>query len=87
VAWGERQEGIELVVKAFPACRTCGQGDLLPLSDAGSQGAMMKYKAWVCTNPSCLFNRKIRHSDIIFHELGSSGPLHTSQRMDRTERQ
>ena len=38
---------------AFPPCRRCGDGDLVPLSDFGVQGAEVRYKAWVCTNPAC----------------------------------
>ncbi len=34
---------------AFPRCRKCSEGDLVPLSDFGSQGASIEYKAWVCT--------------------------------------
>jgi hypothetical protein len=32
---------------AFPRCRRCGDGELVPLSDFGSQGAAVRYKAWV----------------------------------------
>jgi hypothetical protein len=39
------------VENAFPRCRKCSEGDLVPLSDFGSQGASIEYKAWVCTNP------------------------------------
>ncbi len=34
----------------FPKCLKCGSGNLVPLSDFGSQGASILYKAWVCTN-------------------------------------
>jgi hypothetical protein len=44
----------------FPKCQKCNSGDLVPLSDFGSQGAAIHYKAWVCTNPDCGFNLKIR---------------------------
>ena len=36
----------------------------MPLSDFGSQGAPIHYKAWVCTNPDCGYNIKIRNGDI-----------------------
>jgi hypothetical protein len=49
----------------FPPCRRCGRGDLVPLSDFGAQGAAVRYKAWVCTNPRCGFNLKIRGGEII----------------------
>ncbi|EFH85650.1 hypothetical protein KSD_47830 [Ktedonobacter sp. SOSP1-85] len=62
---------------AFPRCRKCSEGDLVPLSDFGSQGASIEYKAWVCTNPSCLYNIKIRNGDIIINEPISDGSLHS----------
>ena len=52
----------------FPTCRKCGEGDLVPLSDFGSQGAAVMYKAWVCTNPNCTFNLKIRNGDVFVNE-------------------
>jgi hypothetical protein len=48
----------------------------VPLSDFGSQGAPIQYKAWVCTNPNCLFNIKIRNGDIIMNEPVSDASLH-----------
>ena len=45
----------------IPKCQKCSTGDLVPLSDFGSQGAPIHYKAWVCTNPDCGFNIKIRN--------------------------
>ncbi len=53
---------------AFPVCRKCGAGDLVPLSDFGSQGAPVHYKAWVCTNPGCGFNVKIRNGEVHVNE-------------------
>ena len=52
----------------FPKCLKCQSGDLVPLSDFGSQGSSIKYKAWVCTNPDCGFNLKIRNGDIYINE-------------------
>jgi hypothetical protein len=52
----------------FPRCRECGQGDLVPLSDFGAQGASVLYKAWVCTNPECGFNVKIRNGEVLINE-------------------
>jgi hypothetical protein len=72
-----RKEGGDFVENAFPRCRKCSEGDLVPLSDFGSQGASIEYKAWVCTNPSCLYNIKIRNGDIIINEPISDGSLHT----------
>ncbi len=62
---------------AFPRCRKCGAGDLVPLSDFGSQGASIQFKAWVCTNPNCLYNVKIRNGDIIINEPVSDGSMHS----------
>jgi hypothetical protein len=53
---------------AFPPCRRCGRGDLVPLSDFGGQGAEVRYKAWVCTDPVCGFNLKIRHGEVFVDE-------------------
>ena len=71
------KEGEDIVENAFPRCRKCGEGDLVPLSDFGSQGASIEYKAWVCTNPTCLYNIKIRNGDIIINEPISDGSLHS----------
>jgi hypothetical protein len=50
---------------AFPRCRRCGDGELVPLSDFGSQGAEVRYKARVCTTPACGFNLKIRNGEVL----------------------
>jgi hypothetical protein len=50
---------------------------LVPLSDFGSQGAAIHYKAWACTNPDCGFNIKIRNGDLYVDEPISSGAMHT----------
>ena len=47
---------------------SCGEGRLVPLSDFGSQGAAVHYKAWVCINPDCEFNLKIRNREIHLNE-------------------
>ena len=60
----------------FPTCRKCNSGELVPLSDFGSQGAAIHYKAWVCTNPDCGFNLKIRNGDVYINEPIISGSLH-----------
>ncbi len=64
---------------AYPDCRECSDGSLLPLSDFGSQGANIHYKAWVCTNPDCGFNLKIRNGDVYLDEPIMSGALHNSR--------
>ncbi len=53
---------------SFPRCRECGEGDLVPLSDFGAQGAPVTYKAWVCINPECGFNIKIRNGEVLINE-------------------
>ncbi len=60
----------------FPKCLKCKTGDLVPLSDFGSQGAAIHYKAWVCTNPDCGFNLKIRNGDVYLNEPILSGAPH-----------
>jgi hypothetical protein len=37
---------------------------LVPLSDFGAQGAAIHYKAWVCTNPQCGYNLKMRGGEV-----------------------
>jgi len=49
------------------------------LSDFGSQGASIQYKAWVCTNPECGFNLKIRNGDVYIDEPIMSGTLHANR--------
>ncbi len=53
---------------ALPRCLVCNDGDLVPLSDYGGQGAPVHFKAWVCTNPDCSFTIKIRGGEIYFNE-------------------
>jgi hypothetical protein len=48
----------------------------VPLSDYGGQGAPVHYKAWVCTNPTCGFNVKIRNGDIYLNEPITPGANH-----------
>ncbi len=61
----------------FPDCKECSNGSLLPLSDFGSQGAPIHYKAWVCSQPSCGFNIKIRNGDVYLNEPIASGASHS----------
>jgi hypothetical protein len=60
----------------LPKCQRCKIGDLVPLSDFGGQGAAIHYKAWVCSNPECGFNIKIRNGDLYIDEPISSGAMH-----------
>jgi len=65
-----------VVVTNFPKCQKCGTGDLVPLSDFGSQGAAIHFKAWVCTSPICGYNIKIRNGDLYIEEPITNGALH-----------
>ena len=57
----------------FPQCLRCGKGVLVPLSDYGREGATIRYKAWVCTNPECGFNIRIDNGEIsIGRTIGQS---------------
>ncbi len=60
----------------LPKCQKCKTGDLVPLSDFGSQGAAIHFKAWACTNPTCGFNLKIRNGDLYVDEPISNGASH-----------
>ncbi len=51
----------------LPKCQKCKIGDLVPLSDYGGGGAAVHYKAWVCTNPECGFNIKIKNGEIFIN--------------------
>ena len=48
----------------FPKCLKCEPGILLPLSDYGRDGAAIRYKAWVGSNPECGFNIRIDNGEI-----------------------
>ena len=63
--------------REIPKCLKCDIGQLVPLSDYGSQGAAVHYKAWVCINPDCGFNIKIRNGDIYLNEPISNGTMHS----------
>ena len=63
----DRKDGV-LEDHNWPRCNACKAGVLVPLSDFGGQGAPIHYKAWVCTNPPCGFNIKIRNGEVHFNE-------------------
>ncbi len=48
----------------LPTCQKCDDGELLPLSDYGRDGAPITYKAWVCSNPECGFNVRIDNGEL-----------------------
>ncbi len=59
--------------KRFTACLKCNEGVLLPMSDYGRDGAPIRYKAWVCSNPDCGFNIRIDNGEITFgRSIGQS---------------
>lgn len=51
-------------MEKFPKCLKCNEGDLLPLSDYGRDGATIKYKAWVCSKPECGYNIRIDNGEV-----------------------
>lgn len=53
----------------FPDCRKCGNGNLLPLSDYGRDGAPITFKAWACSNPECGFNIRIDNGELSFGRM------------------
>jgi len=50
----------------YPVCLKCEKGRLLPLSDYGRDGATIKFKAWVCSNPDCGFSLRIDNGEISY---------------------
>lgn len=73
---GERDDSTveaEGLGDGFPPCLRCDNGSLVPLSDFGGQGASVHWKAWVCTNPNCGYNVKIRNGEIYIDEPILSG--------------
>jgi hypothetical protein len=68
------REGMEMVEESgFPRCQKCDSGLLLPLSDYGRDGAPIRYKAWVCSNPDCGFNLRIDNGEITLgRQIGQS---------------
>ena len=50
--------------EALPTCLKCNGGVLLPLSDYGRDGAPIRYKAWICSNPNCGYNIRIDNGEI-----------------------
>jgi hypothetical protein len=51
---------------SFPECQKCGTGILIPLSDYGREGATIRFKAWVCTNPECGFSIRIDNGEVSY---------------------
>src|SRR3989338_4184386 len=59
-----RRQGAAMADREWPDCMRCKEGQLIPLSDYGRDGAPITYKAWVCTNPACGFNVRIDNGEI-----------------------
>ena len=74
--WSEILEEASVTQATLPKCLKCNRGELVPLSDFGSQGAAIHYKAWVCTSPDCGFNIKIRNGEVFFNEPINNGANH-----------
>jgi hypothetical protein len=56
----------EAVVTEYPKCMACEGGRLVPLSDYGTDGASVLYKAWVCINPACGFSLRIDKGQVTY---------------------
>jgi hypothetical protein len=56
----------EVVEMEFPKCMKCEDGTLVPLSDYGTDGASVLYKAWVCVNPKCGFSLRIDKGQVTY---------------------
>lgn len=62
-----------VVQSGFPPCQKCDDGLLLPLSDYGREGATIRYKVWVCSNPECGFNIRIDNGEVTLgRQIGQS---------------
>jgi hypothetical protein len=57
------KEGVEM---EYPKCMKCDNGTLVPLSDYGTDGASVLYKAWVCVNPDCGFSLRIDKGQVTY---------------------
>ena len=57
---------VEDAVMELPTCMKCTEGRMIPLSDYGTDGASVMYKAWVCINPSCGFSIRIDKGQVSY---------------------
>ncbi len=53
-------------VMELPNCQKCEGGLLVPLSDYGTEGASVMYKAWACINPRCGFQLRIDKGQVTY---------------------
>lgn len=61
---GEWKTGV--VEMELPKCKSCDEGYLVPLSDYGTEGASVQYKAWACINPHCGFQLRIDKGQVTY---------------------
>ena len=62
-----RERGLEDAAEMeLPTCMKCGEGRLVPLSDYGTDGASVTYKAWACINPVCGFQLRIDKGQVTY---------------------
>lgn len=59
---------VVVAIASWPKCVKCEEGQLVPLSDYGTEGSTVLFKAWVCTNPRCGFNIKIYKGNLFINE-------------------
>lgn len=50
----------------YPKCMKCSSGQLVPLSDYGTDGASVLYKAWICISPDCGFSVRIDKGQVTY---------------------
>lgn len=58
--------------REWPDCLQCEDGQLLPLSDYGPDGASVMYKAWACTNAQCGFVLRIQKGEVAFSRAAAA---------------
>ena len=50
----------------LPNCMKCGEGRMIPLSDYGTDGAAVMFKAWGCIKPDCGFSIRIDKGQVTY---------------------
>ena len=66
-------EGKEVAEMDLPKCMNCSDGRLVPLSDYGTEGASVMYKAWACINPTCGFQLRIDKGQVTYGKKLEAG--------------
>ncbi len=54
----------------WPKCQDCEDGNLIPLSDYGQEGASVSFKAWACNNSKCGFSLRIDKGEVTYRKVG-----------------